>query len=215
MGEEYGRELERVRKARADFEATQDEVERRKHEYFTSVRTLHEAGMPLREIATALGLSHQRVHQMVEEATGKKSASLRRRAARAAKQGGLAVLVILLATTGFFTLRPDLSPIAPISTAVTPGTERRVSAAPSPKTKPRDGRNEERHVPGYYSIDCARRIFSIHDKLVEAGLPQAKVEFVLKPTCDVVVVEPRTHDLEARIRRQMRRMTIEIRRRRA
>ena len=103
MAESYERELERVRKSRAEFEASQDEVERRKQDYFTSVRTLHEAGMPLREIASALGLSHQRVHQMVEEATGKKHSALRR---KIAKQGGVALCLIVAAVAGFAALQP-------------------------------------------------------------------------------------------------------------
>src|SRR5262245_43425953 len=39
-------------------------------EYHTAIRRLHLAGGSLREIAEALGLSHQRVQQIVEEAGG-------------------------------------------------------------------------------------------------------------------------------------------------
>jgi hypothetical protein len=39
-------------------------------EYHTSIRRLHLAGGSLREIAEALGVSHQRVQQIVEEAGG-------------------------------------------------------------------------------------------------------------------------------------------------
>src|SRR5207247_10957170 len=39
-------------------------------DYHTSVRRLHLAGGSLREIAEALGLSHQRVQQIVDEAGG-------------------------------------------------------------------------------------------------------------------------------------------------
>ena len=108
MGE-HERELERVRRARADFESSQDEVERLKQEYFVSVRTLHEAGMPLREIASALGLSHQRVHQMVDEAGDKKS-RLGRAARRVAKPGGVAMLVLLAAIGGYSVQAPELPP---------------------------------------------------------------------------------------------------------
>jgi ClpX C4-type zinc finger protein len=39
-------------------------------EYHTAIRRLHLAGASLREIAQALGLSHQRVQQIVEQAGG-------------------------------------------------------------------------------------------------------------------------------------------------
>jgi len=39
-------------------------------EFRYSVRKLHLAGASLRELGEALGLSHQRVHQLVEEAGG-------------------------------------------------------------------------------------------------------------------------------------------------
>lgn len=123
MGE-YERELERVRRARGEFEASQDEVELRKHEYFTAVRTLHETGMPLREIATALGLSHQRVHQMVEEAGEKKSRAARA-ARRVAKQGGVAFLILLAAVGGYAMRGPEASP----------HTERRAATAACHRVK--------------------------------------------------------------------------------
>ena len=37
--------------------------------YHTSVRRLYESGASLRELATGLGVSHQRIHQIVEAAT--------------------------------------------------------------------------------------------------------------------------------------------------
>ncbi len=39
-------------------------------DYHSAVKRLHLAGAPLREIAAALGLSHQRVHQMVRDTGG-------------------------------------------------------------------------------------------------------------------------------------------------
>lgn len=58
----------------ADVEAARDTLERledRTYEaraaFHQSIRRLHAAGASMREIATALGLSHQRVHQIVGE----------------------------------------------------------------------------------------------------------------------------------------------------
>ena len=75
--------LAEAEKARDRMEAAQDEVERARAEYHRAVRRLHAAGGTLREIADALGLSHQRVHQVVDsgsmidpEAPAKKSSGL-------------------------------------------------------------------------------------------------------------------------------------------
>jgi hypothetical protein len=68
--------LESVVKARADFESLQDDADAAKRGYYESVRALHESGMALREIARHLGLSHQRVHQILGmETPGKKKGS--------------------------------------------------------------------------------------------------------------------------------------------
>lgn len=199
MGEPYERELERVRRARGNFETSQDEVERRKQEYFTAVRTLHEAGMPLREIASALGLSHQRVHQMVDEAIGKKGAAFRRKAGRAAKQGGLAVLMVLLTATGFFTLRPDLSPLGDH-----PDVHTSISLAPSPSQSAYPKRQDRHQL----RFSCARRIFDAID-----GTELGEVPEVFIAACDGLSIERRVRGLEARLKRQLRGMTITIRER--
>jgi len=47
------------------------EAERARLSYQHAIRRLHAAGGSLREIAEALGLSHQRVHQIVEGVEGK------------------------------------------------------------------------------------------------------------------------------------------------
>ena len=54
--------------ARDRLEAAQDGVERARADFNRAVRHLHIAGGTLREIADALGMSHQRVHQLVEDA---------------------------------------------------------------------------------------------------------------------------------------------------
>src|SRR5215212_9276086 len=64
---------ELLNKARAAAERL-SEAERQtlltRADYHTALRRLHLAGASLREIAEALGLSHQRVQQIVDEAGG-------------------------------------------------------------------------------------------------------------------------------------------------
>ncbi|MEX2293383.1 MAG: ClpX C4-type zinc finger protein [Acidimicrobiales bacterium] len=50
---------------RETFEQLQDDAERARSGFHRAVRHLYVDGTPLREIADALGLSHQRVHQIV------------------------------------------------------------------------------------------------------------------------------------------------------
>jgi hypothetical protein len=85
--------LRRTQQARAAFEARQDEVDEAKREYHQRVRELVAAGMSLREVAAALGLSHQRIHQIVGQAPG--VTKPRRRATTAA--AGTATLLVILA----------------------------------------------------------------------------------------------------------------------
>lgn len=54
--------------ARARLLQAQHAAERARADYHHAIRRLHAAGGSLREIAEALRLSHQRVHQIVEEA---------------------------------------------------------------------------------------------------------------------------------------------------
>lgn len=62
--------LHEARAAASRWSETLDQAELAKADYHRAVRQLHLAGGSLREIAEALDLSHQRVHQMVEEAGG-------------------------------------------------------------------------------------------------------------------------------------------------
>src|SRR6185369_6673480 len=55
--------------AAARLTQAQEQVEQARVEYHQSIRRLHLAGASLRELAEALNLSHQRVHQIIE-ATG-------------------------------------------------------------------------------------------------------------------------------------------------
>lgn len=118
MADDHAKQLEKVQAARAKFEGQQDAVHDARRDYYTAVAQLHEAGMPLRDIADALGLSHQRVHQMIAEAA---APTPKRAAARAAKLGGTAVLLLVLGL-GLYSLAgtnqdPTPSPQAQSATA--------------------------------------------------------------------------------------------------
>ena len=63
--------LRQARQARDRLIGLQHEGELAQVSYQHSIRRLHGAGGSLREIADALGLSYQRIHQIVDVATGK------------------------------------------------------------------------------------------------------------------------------------------------
>jgi ClpX C4-type zinc finger len=60
--------LRDVKAARARLLESQHAAEQAKADYHHAIRRLHAAGGSLREIAEALRLSHQRVHQIIDEA---------------------------------------------------------------------------------------------------------------------------------------------------
>ena len=62
--------LDKARNARDTFMDLQHSTEVARVDYHHTIRQLHVAGGSLREIADALGLSHQRVHQIVEPVDG-------------------------------------------------------------------------------------------------------------------------------------------------
>jgi hypothetical protein len=57
----------------------EDQLEAAKAEYRRRVRRLHLAGASMREVAEALGISHQRIHQIIEEEGGVRRWRRRRR----------------------------------------------------------------------------------------------------------------------------------------
>jgi ClpX C4-type zinc finger len=65
LDQELVREAER---AKEHLAVAQHAAYRAKVDYHQSIRRLHTAGGSLREIAEALRLSHQRVHQIIDEA---------------------------------------------------------------------------------------------------------------------------------------------------
>jgi ClpX C4-type zinc finger protein len=62
--------LAEARLAQEQLIDAERDLEVARAEFYRAVRRLHLRGSSLREVATALGLSHQRVHQIVEEAGG-------------------------------------------------------------------------------------------------------------------------------------------------
>ena len=94
MAKDLGRLVEDVKEARADFEARLDDLDVAKGRYYDAVRRLYEHGMPLRDIANAVGVSHQRVHQIVgDQRTGGR---VRGTVGKHARAGGAAVLIVLV-----------------------------------------------------------------------------------------------------------------------
>jgi len=62
--------LDKARAAGADLAEAERRVLTTRADYHTAIRRMHLAGAPLREIAEALSLSHQRVQQIVNESGG-------------------------------------------------------------------------------------------------------------------------------------------------
>lgn len=90
--------FEEIRRLRDEYESALDEAEARRADYHLAIQRLHRSGMPLREIAEGLGISHQRVHQIVSGESPKK----RSRAARATLA---ASVVMVVGAGGFFTVQ--------------------------------------------------------------------------------------------------------------
>jgi hypothetical protein len=63
--------LQNATRAREHFVASQHEADRAQVSFQHAIRTLHASGASLREIADVLGLSYQRVHQIVDPSSGK------------------------------------------------------------------------------------------------------------------------------------------------
>jgi predicted transcriptional regulator len=84
--------LEQVKKLREEYERALDAAESRRVAYHEAVLDLYRSGTPLREIAKELGLSHQRVHQIV-------SGEPPRRRSLDRTVGGIAGVLVLIAAT--------------------------------------------------------------------------------------------------------------------
>jgi hypothetical protein len=58
-------DIEGVRRLREQYEAVLDEAEAARETYHQALKKLYRSGVPLRDLAEQLGMSHQRVHQIV------------------------------------------------------------------------------------------------------------------------------------------------------
>jgi len=85
--------IEDVKSARAEFEARLDDLDDAKERYYDAVRRLYDHGVPLRDIADAIGVSHQRVHQIVGDQ--QKRRQVKRRVGKHARVAGAALLVVV------------------------------------------------------------------------------------------------------------------------
>lgn len=115
-------QIEQVKKLREEYERALDAAESRRSAYHEAVLELYQGGTPLREIAKELGLSHQRVHQIVSGEPPPRNTKLPRAA------GGAAATVLVLAVATFGGLRlAHAPPFARRGTV--PFTSPRVSVA--------------------------------------------------------------------------------------
>jgi len=108
--------LDQVKKLREEYERSLDAAESHRVAYHQAVLDLYSSGTPLREIAKELGLSHQRVHQIVsgEQPRG-------RNIKEAAAGGAAAVLLLVAVTFGALRLAhaPPFVQTVPVPVAVT------------------------------------------------------------------------------------------------
>ena len=58
-------DIEEIRRLREEYETALDHAEARRSAYHQAIRKLYMSGVPLRDLADQLGMSHQRVHQIV------------------------------------------------------------------------------------------------------------------------------------------------------
>jgi hypothetical protein len=110
--------LERIRERRDEYESAMDDAERLRDEYHREIVKLHRSGMSLREIAEGLGISHQRVHQIVSPLEERSNERRGRKKAAGAASVAIAVLV-----TGGILLTRSREPVTHPSPAAAPAEQ--------------------------------------------------------------------------------------------
>ena len=105
--------LEQAKKLREEYERALDAAESRRAAYHEAVLELHRSGKPLREIAKELGLSHQRVHQIV-------SGELPKRRSLGRVAGGIGGVLILIAAIVAAVWIQSYQPLTVANTDVVP-----------------------------------------------------------------------------------------------
>ncbi len=109
--------LEQIRRLRDEYEAALDEAERARRAYHRGIVELHRSGVSLREIAEGLGLSHQRVHQIVSPGPPRTG-----RAARPAGAAAAIAALLLLPGLGFIVGRSHGEPSTRVAGSPAPST---------------------------------------------------------------------------------------------
>jgi|SRR5581483_2602544 hypothetical protein len=84
--------LGRIQELRDAYESALDDAERLRDEYHREIVKLHRSGLSLRDIADSLGISHQRVHQIVAPHETPRA----RKPRRAAVGGAIAALALIV-----------------------------------------------------------------------------------------------------------------------
>jgi len=121
--------LEQVKKLREEYERALDAAESRRVAYHQAVLDLYHSGTPLREIAKELGLSHQRVHQIVSGEPPPRD----RKVGRAA--GGIGAALLLVAAT-FGALRLAHAPPFTQSVTAAPAVTYHTEGPAAPVRRP-------------------------------------------------------------------------------
>jgi transcriptional regulator with XRE-family HTH domain len=121
--------LEQVKKLREEYERALDAAESRRVAYHQAVLDLYHSGTPLREIAKELGLSHQRVHQIVSGEPPPRNRKLGRAA------GGIGAALLLVAAT-FGALRLAHAPPFGQSVSVVPAVIYQTEGPAAPVSRP-------------------------------------------------------------------------------